>query len=431
MNSSNRLFYRSKSRLAIAYASVMGGVLLLCGFGAHFVLEKAFNRSVDRELEIFLLVFDSKFKSLLKTSSKVNINEQKLWLDMSPIFKKDYCIRFVNTWGKTINTVGDCPDKFPTKLNDYDEIRDLKSELYHLHLLALKTDSGENLGYLQVGRSLEKLNYYMESLHLLLIVGVPLTMVLIGVGSWHLAGLAMYPIQQSYEQIQRFTSDVSHELRTPITSAQTLIETTLDNPLFLDDQQNLQSIYRQIKRLGELTTDLLLLSRLEQNPLQEIKWQKICLNDLVQDVEEELMSMAISAHISLVCDIQSEKLLYIHGNEGQIYRLLINLMTNGIKYTPENGEVKIILKAEYSKAIIMVKDTGIGISQNDIPHIFDRFYRVNDDRSRNTGGNGLGLSIAKAIALSHQGNLQVESKLGEGSSFMVIFPLLMIYSHFN
>jgi len=271
-------------------------------------------------------------------------------------------------------------------------------------------------GYLQVGRSIQRLNDYMNSLHWLLGLGVPFSMILIGGAGWWLAGLAMRPIEKSYQQLQKFTADAAHELRTPITSLQTIVETNSIN------QETQKALERQIKRLVTLTQDLLLLSRVESG-LQEAKLQEICLNDLVADVEEELMPVAMNAQVLLSSNIPIESYLYIQGNEGQIYRMLLNLVSNAIKYTPESGEVIINLTTNDHQGLITIKDTGIGIPTSDIPHIFNRFYRVNADRSRHTGGSGLGLAIALAIVQTHKGKLEVESSINHGSTFTVILPL--------
>jgi signal transduction histidine kinase len=286
--------------------------------------------------------------------------------------------------------------------------------------MPLIINDNELWGYLQVGRSIQRLNYYMNGLHLLLILGVPFAMVIIGATGWCLAGLAMQPIEKSYQQLQQFTGDAAHELRTPLCCLQTIID-TISIP-----QESKQALQRQVKRLSSLTQDLLLLSRLESD-LQAAKLQlnveEICLNDVVVDVEEELLPLAMNTGVLLSSNIPEEANFYIQGNEGQIYRLLLNLVVNGIKYTPVGGYVKINLSAKNNYAIITIIDTGIGISTGDIPRIFDRFYRVNPDRSRNTGGAGLGLAIALAITQTHQGKLEVQSQVDNGSTFTLFLPL--------
>ncbi|MEA5577064.1 two-component system sensor histidine kinase RppB [Anabaena sp. UHCC 0451] len=434
----NSLFHYSRFKLAITYAGVMGATLLICGYLAHMVMVKAFTRTIDRELEVFGRIFEDKLKPRLKTPGVLPVNisnslpEICFQKQSCPIFKSEsavmgllldgHYVRLLNLKGESIAGFYNSPDQFPDNfdLNYSYDITNRQGELYHLHLMPLIIHDNQLWGYLQVGRSVQRLNHYMNGLHLLLILGVPFSMFIIGGAGWWLAGLAMLPIEKSYQQLQQFTGDAAHELRTPIASLQTIIDT---NSI---PQESKHALQRQVKRLSCLTQDLLLLSRLEsglQTAKLDINLQQICLNDMFADVEEELLPLAMDAEVLLSSHISEDANFYIQGNEGQIYRLLLNLVSNGIKYTPAGGEVKINLSANNNYAMITVKDTGIGIPAADIPHIFDRFYRVNADRSRNTGGSGLGLAIALAITQTHKGKLEVESQVDHGSNFTLSLPL--------
>jgi signal transduction histidine kinase len=431
----NSLFNYSRLKLALAYAGVMGSTLLLCGYIAHMVMVKAFNRTVDRELQIFGKVFEDKFQQDLKTPGELSINTQKSLpglcfhkqaclpikseSDLFDLLTQGYYLRFLKPSGEVIAAIGNNPDEFPSNvdLNHSYDIRNRQGELYHLHLIPIKIKNGQLWGYLEVGRSIQKLNDYMNSLHWLLGLGIPCAMLVIGGTGWWLAGLAMQPIEKSYQQLQQFTADAAHELRTPIASLQTIVET---NSIPQATQQALQ---RQVTRLVTLTQDLLLLSKLESGR-QPAKWEKICLNDLVTDVEEELMPMAIEKAVTLSSHVAEENYFYIQGNESQIYRMLLNLVSNAIKYTTSGGQVQMTLTTKDKQGIITIKDTGMGIPAGDIPHIFERFYRVNADRSRNTGGSGLGLAIALAITQTHNGRLEVQSQINQGSTFTVTLPLV-------
>jgi signal transduction histidine kinase len=167
--------------------------------------------------------------------------------------------------------------------------------------------------------------------------------------------------------------------------------------------------------------DLLLLAGIDKRSTL-LHREPCCLNDLVQDLVEELLSLAIAARVTLSCELRVDKSLYVLGNCDQLYRLVANLIVNAIHYTPANGEVTVILKRNHNYALIQVWDTGVGIAPEHQKHIFDRFYRVQSDRSRHTGGSGLGLAIAKAIARSHNASLTVKSELGKGSIFTVQLP---------
>ncbi len=269
---------------------------------------------------------------------------------------------------------------------------------------------------MQIGRTLISFDGETERIKWILMIGFFIALIFVTISSWWLSGLAMQPIYSSYEKQQQFTANVAHELRSPLASLLATVEaiTCLGN-----HQQNTQTllntIERQGRRLSNLITDLLLLTSLEQNSSQK-PFKPCCLNDLVTDLTEEFLEFAIASDINLTSQI-SPMAIYTLGDESQLYRLVSNLISNAIQYTPSGGDIIISLESYDFKAVIKVKDTGIGIPLDQQSRIFDRFYRVDGHRSRKTGGTGLGLAIAKAIAQKHQGYLTVESIEGKGSIF--------------
>jgi signal transduction histidine kinase len=188
-----------------------------------------------------------------------------------------------------------------------------------------------------------------------------------------------------------------------------------------ESREAFTTLERQVSRFLGMVKDLLLLSRLEQHTLT-FQPQTLCLSDLMFDLVDEFAALAEASNLALIDQIQTNQPLEIIADEDQIYRLLSNLITNAIRYTPV-GKVTLKLYQERDQAVIQVQDTGIGIDAEDLSHIFDRFYRVNSDRSRNSGGTGLGLAIAKAIVDAHDGSIQVQSRVGSGSTFTVRLPL--------
>jgi signal transduction histidine kinase len=289
--------------------------------------------------------------------------------------------------------------------------------------LSLHTQERKDWGYFQVGRSLKNFEDYLDRVKWALKLGLPISLIMVGGASWWLAGLAMQPIYKSYKQIEQFTADAAHELRTPLTASLATVESALLMP-YLEDKELrgvLTTIERQDRRLTQLVADLLLLARMDKQsaPLSR---HRCCLNDLVHDLVEELANLAITAGVTLTLEIREGTILEVFGDEDQLYRLVSNLIVNAIKYTPTSGTIKVILERSDRRAIIRVRDTGIGIAESEQKKIFDRFYRINSDRSRHTGGSGLGLAIAKAIALTHGGNLTVQSELNKGSTFTLQLP---------
>ena len=331
----------------------------------------------------------------------------------------------MNSSGQLIASAGFQPKELPLVVGNkvWQTLKDKQGERYHQMSLPLHTQDNQLWGHMQIGRSLKDFDSRLSSLKLVLGLGLPITVILVGSSSWWLAGLAMQPIDQSYQQMRQFTSDAAHELRTPVAAIQAAVESVLRMPYLSepDSRHTLNNVASQNHRLAETIDDLLLLSQLGQ-PKVLIKKMRCCLNDLVSDLVEEFIDMAFTAKVTLISEVRVYKPLYVMGDENQLYRLVFNLINNAIKYTPDGGQITVVLDRSNDHALIEVRDTGIGIAQEAQTQIFERFYRVSYDRSRNTGGSGLGLAIAKAIVHAHKGNLTVQSELGQGSTFTIRLP---------
>ena len=438
----NRLFNRTRIQLTVTYALVIGLITVLSGSAIHLVMVRAFARTVDRELNTLAGTVHDTLEAVLIQPEVVEPITMNLLpglcvvgKECSPVkphskiaeltHKQGYCLRLLSLKGRTIATLGGTKHKFTDEIPtmQWKTITDNRGERYHIHTLPLKTIDNRDWGYLQVAQSFDRLDEYMSSLHLILIFGIPLAMLFIGGASWWLSGLAMQPIYQSYQQIQQFTADAAHELRTPLAVTRIALESALDvEAIEPETRNNLEISQRQVRHLTRLAEDLLWLSRLEAKQLP-LQFQPCCLNDLVSDLEEELAPLAIANSIDLRLGILTKQLIYVVGDSDRLYRAIANLIHNAIQYTPDYGVVTIRLESSERNAILTIQDNGIGISTEDLPHIFDRFYRVQADRSRNTGGTGLGLAIVSAIVRAHHGSIQVDSQLDLGSRFTVSLPI--------
>ncbi|MCP2729422.1 two-component system sensor histidine kinase RppB, partial [Limnofasciculus baicalensis] len=349
---------------------------------------------------------------------------------LSAINRGSYYIRLFDKYGRLIAFAGTYPVGISPSLNkEYRQIiSDSDGNLYHQVSVSLHTLDRQDWGYFQVGRSFKDFEDYLKTVRLVLTLGMPISLILVGSASWCLAGLAMKPIYQSYKQIQQFTADAAHELRTPLAATQATIESALLIPHLAekDARDILETIERQNRRLTKLVADLLLLTRIDRQTVQ-IPHQKCCLNDIVSDLVEEFTPLGIASQLTIISDVRVQNQLEVFGDSDQLYRLVSNLIINAIQYTPAEGKVTVILDSSDRNAIIQVQDTGIGIDLTEHSRIFDRFYRVNSDRSRRTGGSGLGLAIAKAIAQTHQGTIHIQSQVGVGSTLTI--KMLKIVTH--
>lgn len=218
-----------------------------------------------------------------------------------------------------------------------------------------------------------------------------------------------------------FVANVSHELKTPLTSINGFVETLIINEDLPSDKRNrfLAIIQKESDRLKRLIEDILLLSSIESK--NNLVTENVLLYNVFKEVYEMISYIASSKHIKIYYNFEDEKVA-IQAYGDYIKQLFLNLIDNAIKYTPEGGTVIINQFTRNDEITIEVIDNGVGIPKEDQSKIFQRFYRVDKARSRSVGGTGLGLAITKHIVNSLQGNISVESKLGEGSKFIVTIP---------
>ena len=247
-------------------------------------------------------------------------------------------------------------------------------------------------------------------------------LVIAGTAGYFLAGKTLRPIEVMVSEQKRFVADASHELRTPLTSMKTEVEVALrDKKLNLKEAKALlNSNLQEIDKMKEFTDYLLSLSRYEANG-KELPFEKVNLADILEEAIFRNYAQANAKKIEIFTSVDEFK---IKGNYVSLLELFSTLINNAIKYSKASSKIEISAAKNSKLAIVEVKDYGLGISENDIPHIFDRFYRADASRSKqNTEGFGLGLAIAKSIAEIHKGEIKVKSKVGKGTTFKVYLPI--------
>lgn len=220
---------------------------------------------------------------------------------------------------------------------------------------------------------------------------------------------------------KEFVADVSHELKTPITSimgyADTLLEGEYDD---VTKNKFLNVIASEARRMAKLVTDLLALSRYDNNTVK-VEKTEFDLGDLVKKCQEKL-EIEISKKHHKVENLVTANVPLVYADKSGIERVVLNILTNSIKYTKENGTIKIYVGFVYNDAYIKIIDNGIGIPEEDLSRIFERFYRVDKARSRELGGTGLGLSIAKEILDQNDGSIDIKSEVGKGTEVVIRIP---------
>jgi signal transduction histidine kinase len=441
----SKLFTRTRWRLSAWYAGIMGVLLSLSGLAFYEMLAQAHWHALHLELESLSGTLHDGLEPVLMRPGQLEPEVKQLLPELclanenclkqtGPLGRHvlgkaqqtGYYARFIDLSGHIIATVGWQPKGLPfqAQAEDWQTLADAQGKRYHQISLLLNTKNNRAWGYMQVGRSLADYDEYLAMTRLVLLIGLPTALILVSGAGWWLAGLAMRPIYQSYRQIQQFTADAAHELRTPLAASKAMIDSVLETEILSNSEafKTLYAVDRQNNRLAQLVQDLLLLSRMDGREIVP-KQRPCCLQTLVYDVIDEFESLATASGIELSPKIQAQQSLFVLGDEEQLYRLIANLVTNSIQYTPKGGQIALILNQFDHHAVIQVEDTGIGIPVIEQAQIFERFHRVNRDRSRMTGGAGLGLAIAMAIARSHHGTIQVQSQPGCGSTFTVKLPV--------
>jgi heavy metal sensor kinase len=228
-------------------------------------------------------------------------------------------------------------------------------------------------------------------------------------------------LDQSFRQIQQFSADASHELKTPLTAIRGEAEVALLGDLTQAEYRRaLRSIVEEVERVSAVVENLLTLARADADQVR-LRRERVALHELLMTAYEQMERVARAKGVTL--DLEEIDDLTVEGDPLWLQQLVTNLVNNAVKYTPAGGEVRLSLVREGTLSGLRVTDTGIGIPEEHQPHVFDRFYRVDPGRSRDSGGSGLGLSIARWIAEAHGGTISLRSQVGHGSTFTVHLPL--------
>lgn len=247
-------------------------------------------------------------------------------------------------------------------------------------------------------------------------------MAVIIAASYYLAKRAMIPIEAAWEKQQRFVADASHELRSPLTGIQSNAELMLRHPANTVEQESnrIHTIMKEVSRMTKLITSLLTLARSDANET-ELQLSQVDFGELIEIVAEHFRPLEELEQKKLAVAVGSG--LQLTGDRDRLHQLLVILLDNAFKYTPPGGRISISGVRQEKNVVFSVQDTGCGIKPENIPHIFDRFFREDKARSRDKGGIGLGLSIAKWIVDTHDGKISVYSEPGSGTTFKVLLPV--------
>jgi len=343
-----------------------------------------------------------------------------------------------------------------------ERIEDLR-KAQHILLVGFETQIAGSDYVLEMGASTTPINVALHKLIVTLLIGLPIIVVIAAVGGSILVRRALQPVEamrataeqislsnlrqrlpitatgdaiellsrtlnqmlerldRAYQQANRFSADASHELRTPLSVMRSELEISLRRQKIpAEFREQTSSILEETERLSNIVEGLLSLAHLDAGEV-EIGREIFDLSALARSTLEQMQLLAEEKSIAV--DVDAPQPVFVMGDAARLRQVIVNLLDNAIKYTMTGGTISLSVQSASAKAVLIVKDNGIGISQDALPHIFERFYRADKVRSRTMQGSGLGLSIVHSICQTHGGNVKAISQEGVGATLTVELPL--------
>lgn len=456
-SSSSRLpkLFTIKFRLTVWYILILALVLVCFSLVLYWDMERSMYHEAG-------LLLDTQARQLL---SGLEAEEDRVYLpEIQDLTASGTLAAFYDVNGSLLD--GSPKDNIiPTQITPTQQSSLARNQGSDWNVLTVPvTQNGKTLGWLRLARSLDTEEHALQRLLAILLFIVPFTLLVASGGGYFLAWKALAPIdritrtaqdigrgdisqrlgwrktndeigrlastfdemlnrlEQSFKRQQQFTADASHELRTPIAVIRAQAEQALSKEHSAGEYLHaLEIINQQSERMGDLVGQLLFLARSDAGE-EALQKETFDLQQLVEISVEEMKEKADSKGIELQYENHGNSLSF-YGDQSRLIQLLSNLLDNAIKYTLPGGKVTVSAMQNKGNILLLVRDTGIGIPVEQQLHIFERFYRVDRSRSRIDGSTGLGLAICRQIAEAHGGCISVDSKPGNGSTFIVNFPV--------
>lgn len=460
MRSSRWTAWRTiRVRLTLGYVVAFGLTLLLFGAYVHLRLERGLLDQADESLESAV----AQASATIDVSTYASLNKTS-GAGSSTLSPTDFAVRLLAPDGRVLDGLGDY-QAVPIWSSPSSGYATLTGDggSWRVYRQAVKNSAGQTMAWLEASRSLSAIDATVEELNTQFLLALPLALLAAAVAGLFLAERALRPIDritraaqqigtedlnrriahrgppdelgrlaatldQMLDRLQagiarerRFTADAAHELRTPLTAIKGRIAVTLNRRrTSAEYDETLREVEHEVDRLIRLSGDLLSLARLDQGQLPRPA-EMLDVGDFLTTIVQQLQPLAEARDLTLTADVVPG--LTVFGDLDLLTQLILNLVDNALKFTPSGGRVAVHAEGAGQLVRIAVKDTGPGIPPTAIPHVFERFSRVETGRSRQDGGAGLGLAIAYEIARVHGGSLAVESVINLGSTFIVRLPI--------
>lgn len=432
---STRLFNRGllipRQRLLFNYLIAIVAIFCISGISLYLFVIKSLNQQLNQEL-LTLVEAARPSLSRIKSEGKQNLNRGISWRKL--FSDQQYGLEWYDSQGKLLAKEGHNFVQSPITNN----IQALKSTKKisviqrqgktQTVTIAVYSDSSAEQrpvleGYIRASQSTQKIEVVFSQLRLGLELGGATAIILAGFSSIYITKETLRPLDKGVQRLRRITSDVSHQVRTPLTRISMATEILLSqtNKTQTSQARKLSIINAAAEQIKRLLEELSFLIRLDttSNP-KELVFNNVSPTGILQSLSEQFTPIAQAKGIYLHTRLPEN--IVIKGDRDKLNRLFAILLENAIKYTDAPGNIFLAVERFQNKVIVTVKDTGIGISDDHLPFIFQDFWRSETVKAKYPNGLGLGLTIAEAIVKQHQGKITVSSKVGAGSCFQVHFP---------
>jgi heavy metal sensor kinase len=449
-------------RLTLWYVFLLAVTFIIFSVYLIFRFQDSLVTAVDNSLQITVSHTIASFdQEDVDERDRLTISRSEPSQSLNP----NFVMRLISSQNEVWDTSGDLQDISlwgPTKAGYSTQTESETGAEWRVFSQPVLTTGGQTVAWVQAAQSLSPVKDTLNDLRVQLLLGIPLVLLFAGLGGYFLANRALRPIRQitqtaleitaqdlfrrlayrgardeigslamtfdqmlgrlqsSFERERRFTGDAAHELRTPLTALRGQIEVALNrrrSPAVYE--KTLQELSAQVERLIRLSSGLLFLSRSDQ---QQLSFEPVYfdLREWLEILVEQLEPLAREKGSKISLNVPAD--LSVYGDSDHLIRLFLNIFENALKYTPMGGQITITALKVPEEIQILIHNTGPGISQEHLPHLFERFYRVEADRSSQTGGSGLGLAIAREIVRLHRGKIDVQSELSQGVTVTVHLP---------
>lgn len=417
------MFQKIRRRLTCIYAGIMTVFFILLVFGMHKSMLWSITSEQEREVLLYLeeeahehlILFQT--KRVLGTDDNDGTGRMYYY-----VYDNEHNLLDSERADEDVEKI--IVDQIENWNAKEEEVITLKSHETKLMMAAMPIIfNGNKVGMIFVGRDVTAI-YRGQQKATFFLAGFSMIALLLATIAGHImAGKTIVPIKIAYEKQRQFTADASHELRTPLSVVMSSVDVLQNDPSQTSPfiKQVIEDMKDETKRMAKLVADLLAIARNDSYGITITK-QKFDVIEVIEQVIRKMQPLAEEKNIKLY--FAKQRKLEFYADMERIKQLLLILVDNAIKYTPENGAVtiKVAHNQDGKKVKLMITDTGIGIPKEDQKQVFDRFYRVDKARSRESGGAGLGLAIAKGIVDLHGGEISIESNVGNGSTFNVVLP---------